>query len=317
MAGPVPEVVGYTDLVPLGGGGAGESFAARRVEDGRPVALRVYGVGDRHRGPEAPAVQAGVLRLVAGLVPAPEVVAWRAVGPSEPHGLLATTLLPGVPLAAVLPSAKPSLQQALGVQLGRILGRLAGIAMRGPGAFRDERLVLGGYPDHAESLVTWWDHYAAGSRLTDLSPARHATLRRLAARGDRLLAVSRRACLVHGDLRPHNVLVDPDTGCVTGLVDWEFVHAGHPVEDLGSLLREGRRTPFAAAVVEAMLPWLPDAEQAPPPDLVERARAADLYWIIEAASRRGQGPATDRAFEHLVAMADGDSLLAEPAEGPG
>ncbi|MFN8189952.1 MAG: phosphotransferase [Nocardioidaceae bacterium] len=317
MAGSPPEVAGYTDLVPLGGGGAGESFAARREEDGRPVALRVYGVGDRHRGPEAPAVQAGVLRLVAGLVPAPEVVAWRAVGPTEPHGLLATTLVPGVPLSAVLPTASTALQQTLGGQLGRILGRLAGIAMRGPGAFRDERLVLGGYPDHAESLVSWWDHHATGSALDDLSPARRATLRRLAARGDGLLAVSRRACLVHGDLRPHNVLVDGATGCVTGIVDWEFVHAGHPVEDLGSLLREGRRTPFATAAVEAMLPWLPEAEQAPPGDLVERARAADLYWIVEAASRRGQGPTTDRAFEHLVAMAAGNSLLAEPTSPAG
>jgi len=72
-------------------------------------------------------------------------------------------------------------------------------------------------------------------------------------------------------------------------------------------------TPADPQVVEAMLPWLPDAEQAPPDDLVERARAADLYWIVEAASRRGQGPTTDRAFEHLVAMADGESLLAEPA----
>ena len=34
MAGPVPEVAGYTDLVRLGGGGAGESFAARREERG-------------------------------------------------------------------------------------------------------------------------------------------------------------------------------------------------------------------------------------------------------------------------------------------
>lgn len=38
--------------------------------------------------------------------------------------------------------------------------------------------------------------------------------------------------LVHGDFGPHNLLLDPDTFAVTGLVDWEFTHPGDPVEDL-------------------------------------------------------------------------------------
>lgn len=38
--------------------------------------------------------------------------------------------------------------------------------------------------------------------------------------------------LVHGDFGPQNLLLDHDTAEPTALVDWEFAHVGHPVEDL-------------------------------------------------------------------------------------
>ncbi|MEP7023317.1 MAG: phosphotransferase, partial [Actinomycetota bacterium] len=40
------------------------------------------------------------------------------------------------------------------------------------------------------------------------------------------------AVLVHGDYGPNNVLLDPVAEQVTAIVDWEWVHAGDPVEDL-------------------------------------------------------------------------------------
>ena len=50
---------------------------------------------------------------------------------------------------------------------------------------------------------------------------------------------------MHSDLNPKNLLVDPDTLEVTGLLDWEFAHAGLPVTDLGNLLRFDRDPAFA------------------------------------------------------------------------
>lgn len=38
--------------------------------------------------------------------------------------------------------------------------------------------------------------------------------------------------LVHGDYGPQNVLFDQATLDITGVVDWEWAHAGDPVEDL-------------------------------------------------------------------------------------
>ena len=55
-----------------------------------------------------------------------------------------------------------------------------------------------------------------------------------------LLDTVGRTCLVHSDLNPKNLLVDPDTLAVTGVLDWEFAHSGHPVTDLGNLLRFDR-----------------------------------------------------------------------------
>lgn len=310
MSPSVPEVHGYTEIAPLSGGHAGETFTGRPVGGGPLVVLRVYGVGTRRRGPEAPEVQAGVLRLVQGLVPAPELVEYRTAWP-DGAGLLVTTRLPGLQLSQVLGGADDELQTRLGRSLGEALGRMSGIALTGPGGFHDHRLRIGLWPEGAESLVTWLDHYRHGTALEELADRQIATLHDLCARGDTLLAVNPRACLVHGDLSPRNALADPDAGVVTGIVDWEFAHAGHPVEDLGKLLRDGPGSPFARAAVDAMTPWLPHAEQAAPYDLMERARAADLYWIIEVASRRGQSPATYRAFDLLQVIARTGRLLGD------
>jgi aminoglycoside phosphotransferase len=38
--------------------------------------------------------------------------------------------------------------------------------------------------------------------------------------------------LVHGDYGPNNVLLDPATADITGVLDWEWAHAGDPAEDL-------------------------------------------------------------------------------------
>ena len=38
--------------------------------------------------------------------------------------------------------------------------------------------------------------------------------------------------LVHGDYGPQNVLLDPATQEITAVLDWEWAHAGHPVEDI-------------------------------------------------------------------------------------
>ena len=61
-------------------------------------------------------------------------------------------------------------------------------------------------------------------------------LRRLQAIGPALAHVEGHgpppAVLVHGDYGPNNVVLDPAARQITAIVDWEWAHAGHPVEDL-------------------------------------------------------------------------------------
>jgi len=45
-------------------------------------------------------------------------------------------------------------------------------------------------------------------------------------------AAGQRRVLVHGDYGPNNVLLDPATADITGVLDWEWAHAGDPAEDL-------------------------------------------------------------------------------------
>jgi aminoglycoside phosphotransferase (APT) family kinase protein len=294
----------------VAGGNSGEVFHARAEATGEDVVLRVYGAGRRRRGPEAPGVHAAVLRRVAGVVPAPRVVELREAPDGGP-ALLATTVVPGVVLDEVLHDADDALASSLGRSLGRVLGRLSGVAMSGPGDFLDASLANRIWQDGAESLVTWLDRFSDRAPLAAFGPAGLGVLREVCAEADALLAAAPRACLVHGDLSPRNVLCDPGAGVVTGLIDWEFAHAGHPMEDAGHQLRERPGSVAVTAMLAAYDATLPPCERADVATQRRRARAADLYWIIEIASRLGQGSATHRGHRILVEVVRTGDLLGD------
>lgn len=74
------------------------------------------------------------------------------------------------------------------------------------------------------------------ARLADLPAAMTAELQLgLWWLQDNLPADSGR-CLVHGDYRPANVLVED--GRISAVLDWEFAHVGDPAEDLGWYLAD-------------------------------------------------------------------------------
>ena len=97
---------------------------------------------------------------------------------------------------------------------------------------------------------------------------------------------------------------------MTGVLDWEFSHAGHPWTDLGNLSRFEREPPYVKGVLDA---WAARHGGAPEA-LLDGARAADLWALVELAARAGDNPVADRSAALLRAVArTGDWHAVPPA----
>ena len=105
-----------------------------------------------------------------------------------------------------------------------------------------------GLPDDTDVLATLRDTL---DRLGEPHPALELGLLRLA----RSRPAPTGRCVVHGDLRLGNVVVD-ETGLV-GVLDWELAHLGDPIEDLGWMCvrswRFGGASPAAGVATREQL----------------------------------------------------------------
>jgi aminoglycoside phosphotransferase (APT) family kinase protein len=280
------------EAVPIEGGFSGETFLVGAAGEQAVLRLCV-------RHPERAAVDAALLDLVRGLVPVPRVLDLRTPEMADGPAYLLTELLPGERLEVVLPTADRAMRERLAVNLADVLARLNGIPFRRAGMFADATLAVRDHPDVPDSLVDWLRQHLDDTALARWSPDQQGALLRIADHADRLLSTDERRCLAHSDFNAKNLLVDPSTGEVTGVVDWEFAHAGTPYTDLGNLLREQRDPAF----VEPLLDRFRERAPEQPEDLLDRARAADLWALVGLASRAGQHAPADRAHDLLLAAA--------------
>ncbi len=292
---------GFAALEPLPGGWSGRTFLAYAAGD-RSV-VRIYPPDpDGHQRP--PEVDAAVLALVRGLVPVPDVLEVRPVdlaagGP----GLLVTSYLPGERADLLLPTLDRAARRRLGTQLGDLLADLAGMPLLRPGRFADAELTLAPLPG-GDGLPGWVTEHS--DAIAHWSAAERAGLAAVAARAQSLLDTITRTCLVHSDLNPKNLLVDPDGLTVTGLVDWEFAHAGGPFTDLGNLLRFERDEAFTRGVLAAYV----TRRGGDAAETLELARAADLWALVELSSRSPQNPIARTAHDLLRGIARARDLQA-------
>jgi Ser/Thr protein kinase RdoA (MazF antagonist) len=270
--------------------------------------VRVYGARSARRGPLAPEIDAAVLHLVRGLVPVPEVLEVRRGDPgADLPGLLVTSRVPGERLDLVLPRLRGEQLARIGTELGVLAGRLGHMAQPRPGLFVDHTLTLAELPPQLRDLPSWVEFHAA-----TLPPVLVDGLRPVAEAAQDLLEEDRRACLVHSDLNARNLLVDPVSLEVTGVLDWEFAHSGLPWTDLGNLLRFERHPGLVEAVLGSYRAFMPPTSDCGPDELLDRARAADLYALVELASREEGHGGVVRARELLEAIARGSDLHATP-----
>ena len=296
-----------TSMRPLAGGYSSETYL---VETEPPVVLRIY-----RRQPQRAQVDASLLQLVRGIVAVPRVLEVR--GPTGEHpGVLVTELLEGVALDAFLRSGPTTAQlRDVGTNLGEILGALAGIPFLAPGFFVDAQLAVSsaGMPD---DLAEWAALHRDTSRLASWPESDWRALQRLVDTAQRLLddgagQVPARFVLVHSDFNAKNILVDPESCAVVGVVDWEFAHAGSLHADLGNLTRFERDE----RLVGPLLDSLATSTSGSRPQPLKHARAMDLWALIELAGRAPGNPVAAHAETLLLAQAWSGDLMAWPWAG--
>jgi aminoglycoside phosphotransferase (APT) family kinase protein len=282
-----------SSLTPLEGGWSGRTFLAQVA--GERSVVRIYPPDEA--GAAKVEVDAAVLRLVRGLLPVPEVLEVRPARPDlDQPGLLVTAYLPGVRGDELLPTLDDAGLAAVGAALGDLLADLGGMPLPRAGAFAGPDLTIRPWPD-VDGLPDYLETRLP--ELAHLTPDEIEGLREVAVEAQTLLDTVDRVCLVHSDLNPKNLLLDPDSLALTGVLDWEFAHAGHPFTDLGNLLRFDRSPAF----VEAVLVAYGTRRGVPPEQALALGRAADLYALVDLAARRSANPVAARADRLLRAVA--------------
>jgi aminoglycoside phosphotransferase (APT) family kinase protein len=292
--------VDFSSLVPLEGGWSGQTFVAEAA--GERSVVRVYPPASRDGvGAE---LDAAVLRLVRGLVPVPEVLEVRPGDASlDRPGLLVTSWVDGVRGDEVLPTLSSAQLSGLGSRLGDLAADLGGMPMLRAGTFADPELTVRPFDLDLPAYVADLE-----PRLGHLSVDELDGLREVAVEAQTLLDTVGRVCLVHSDLNPKNLLLDPVSLDLVAVLDWEFAHAGHPFTDLGNLLRFDRDPAYAGAMLEAYAA----RRGVPPEQALPLARAADLFALAELSTRRAENPVAARADRLLRAVARARDADAEP-----
>jgi len=210
----LPAPVHVEGLQRLSGGASRETWAF--TAKGRELILRRDPPG-RPGVPGSMALEAHAMRAAgrAGL-PVPEVIV------DDDGTLLGTAGLvmsrvPGETIARRIlrDDEYASARDALAAQLGRFLGGLHAI---------DPAEVPG--LAEIDTLAAYWTRYR---QMDDVSPTFEAAYRWLDANRPEFTE----RVVVHGDLRLGNVIVGPDG--LRAAIDWELVHLGDPLEDLGWL----------------------------------------------------------------------------------
>lgn len=296
---------GGLGLEPLPGGWSGRTF--RTGGPGEHAVVRIF-------PPDlpiwAPEVEAAVLTLVRGLVPVPDVLeVRRAVPERDAPGLLVTSWVEGVAAAEAWDGWGASQRTRFGAQVGECAATLAGIPFLRPGLLEGPDLHVSPWPPLADGLEGWLRHHR--EQLVGWTPGELDGLTEVVQRAQLDLDRVARVSLAHSDLNPKNILVDPGSAQVLAVVDWEFAHAGHPATDLGNLLRLHRDAGYESAVLSAYVA----RHGGSAPDWRQLARCADLWALIDLASRPDSSPPAGRAARLLRTVARERDVHAWPAGG--
>jgi aminoglycoside phosphotransferase (APT) family kinase protein len=246
------------------------------TDRGRRLVLR------RCREPAAGAVEVAVAGRVRGVVPVPEVVA------ADPgRGFVLAEFAPGRLLSEVV--AEGAADPELGRVAGAALAGIGTVRFGGPGLFGGAGLVP--EPGSTDIPLGTFVRDCLSHSAAPLADTERNALIRLAERDQSIVDDHAGAsALVHGDFNPKNILVRREHGrwVVSAVLDWEFAFSGHPLSDVGNMLRFPDELPGEFA--DGFVAGLRAGGAELPPDWPELARALDLFALADLLTRPPQHP---------------------------
>ncbi len=291
------------DPQPASGGYSGQTFVGSWFRE--PAYIRLY-----EADPGRAVVDLAVMRRVSGLVPLPKVLAAEPRGLSGLPPYIVTAEVSGQRADLLLERGLPlPASNALGRQCARLVSRLRTVRCERPGRLLDADLRVEPWPPQVQTLQAWFDHLEPGLATAGLGRRSAPGLRQAVLAASQRLAMgdSGPATLVHGDLNGKNLLIDPNTGRLRAVLDWEFAHAGDWAEDVGNLLRSADHgvggggagvaswTAFRRGLVDALHAGLYEdgtmstASGHQDDDWLARASDLDLFALLELAARPDRG----------------------------
>ncbi len=238
---------------------SGRSLVLETANDVIVRAGRIEGSAERYRR------EAALLGALGNNLPFKvATVRWVAEPDSQlPHGAIAMERLPGITPSSDLLTDEQ--QARLAPDLGRAIAALHTTAID-PSSVR--------LPDAAD---LWHERMAMWDGLTP--ELRRRSPEEFVALGQWKQSLQRpvldRAVLVHGDLWYENVRVDPSSGRLLAILDFEDAHIGDPAMDFARQRLFGSR--FAAAVEDSYV----QADGVVDDGFRERER---LWWQLGAIS---------------------------------
>ena len=217
--------------------------------------------------------ESGVHGLVADRlrpVAVPRVELWGRPGPYFPYAFTGHRLVPG------RPADDPGIPESadLAAELGEALSRIHSV----PAAEARNRGVMPAADGPAEWLAEVREN---APTLRGLDTAVDAALEWIERRAEVPPDRDGPPRLLHNDLCPDHILVDPDSGRLTGILDWTDAALGDPAFDF-IVLVAWRGWRFFERVRKVYTPELdPDFDRR----VAFLARVSSIDWLWEARER--------------------------------
>ncbi len=212
---------------PLTGGKVNSNYKLTLENPPHIAVLRVYA-----RGQNTCQVERDVLQRIEGTLPAPTVL-FDGSDCNPPY--LIESWIVGTPLDNALADRKND-QTKLGHSTGAALAEIHAHTFPRAALFGPKLSLAHPFAPGAMGFLsimeTFLNNRAADRLGEPLAHKLRATIKKAAPH---LNDLPDQACLVHSDFNPANLMTSKSM--ISGVMDWEFCHAGNPLTDIANMLR--------------------------------------------------------------------------------